>query len=103
MCHEALTALYEIRYWGLLWQLFDSIGLCLALTGATEAASIVVGNLEAHHPPGGYELRFGLRARTLEIVRSHAEFSEWTARGAALERHEMVEFALAALKHGTKT
>ena len=69
----------------------------MALTGDIESASIVVGHLESHHPPSGYEHRFGMRARTLEVVRANAQFSELMARGAALERHEIVEFALAAL------
>jgi predicted ATPase/DNA-binding SARP family transcriptional activator len=101
-CHQALIKLYEIRYWPLIWQLLDSIALCLASTEGVEAASVVVGNLEAHHPPFGYEHRFGFRSRTLEIVQSHSQLSEWMARGAAMDRYEIVELALAALERKTR-
>ncbi len=101
-CREALRTVYELRYWPLIWHLLDSIGLCFSLTDETDAASIVAGNLEAHHPPWGYEHRLGFRARTLEIVRSHSQFSDLMARGAAMDRHQIVEFVTAALERGTE-
>jgi hypothetical protein len=100
-CHQALITLYEIRYWPMIWQLFETVGLCLALSGAVEGASIIVGNLEAHHPPWGYEHHLGFRARALDIVGAHSHADEWMARGAAMNRYQIVEFALAALEHET--
>lgn len=101
-CRDALVTLYELRYWPVIWQLFESVGLCLALTGAVEGASIIVGNLEAHHPPWGYEHELGFRARTLDIVGAHSQTIDWMAHGAAMDRHQIVEFALAALEDGTR-
>jgi hypothetical protein len=96
-CREALIALYEIRFWYRIWQHFESIALQLAATGHVEAAAVVVGNLEARHAAFGYESWLGFRARALEIIRTHADAETWMARGAAMDRYEVVEYALAAL------
>ena len=97
-----MIKLYDIRYWGMIWRLFESIGLSLAAAGHIEAASIVAGHLEAHHPPFGYEHDLGFRARTLEIVRTHSQGQEWMTRGAAMDRYEVVDYALAALEPATR-
>jgi hypothetical protein len=97
-CHDALIKLHEIRYWYRIWHVFESIGLSLASTGQVEAASTIVGHLEAHHPAFGYEHRLDFRDRTLEIVRPDAQAEEWMARGAAMDRYQIVEYALAALE-----
>ena len=57
---------------------------------------------EAHHPPFGNEHDHGFRTRTLEIVRSHSQANDWMARGAAMDRHQVVEFALSALEPKTR-
>ena len=97
-CHHALIKLHEIRYWYRVWHVFESVGLSLAVTGQIEAASVIVGNLEAHHPPFGIEHQLGFRSRTLELVRTHTQVQEWMARGAAMDRYQIVEYALAALE-----
>ena len=96
-CHGALIMLHENRYWYRIWHVFESIGLSLASIGQVEAASLIVGHLEAHHPPFGYEHRLDFRDRALEIVRPDAHAQEWMARGAAMDRYQIVEYALAAL------
>jgi hypothetical protein len=96
-CHEALISAYAVRDWYRIWQLFESVGLALAETGRLEAAAVVVGNLEAHHPPFGIEYNSGFRTRTLDIVHTHPSADTWMARGAAMDRHQIVDFALAAL------
>ena len=96
-CRDALTRLFEIRFWWRTWHVFDSIGLALVSSGRTEPAAVVVGHLEAHHPPFGMEDDLGFRARTLDIVRSHKWCEEWMARGAAMDRYQIVEYALAAV------
>jgi hypothetical protein len=97
-CRHALIKLYETRDWYTIWQLFESIGMSLASTGQVEAPSVIVGNLEAHHPPFGMEHNLHFRDRTLEIVRPHARVEEWMARGAAMDRYQIVEYALTALE-----
>ena len=97
-CHAALIKLHETRYWYRIWHVLVSIGMSLASTGHVEAASTIVGHLDAHHPPFGYEHRLGFRDRTLDIVRAHARAEEWMARGAAMDRYQIVEYAISALE-----
>ena len=92
-----MVTLSEARYWYRIWQLMESVGLSLASTGQTEAASVVTGNLEAHHPPSGIEHDLGFRARALDIVREHPQAEQWMARGAAMDRFQNVDYALTAL------
>ena len=96
-CHEALISAYDARHWFRIWQLFESVGLALADAARLEAAAVVVGKLEAHHLPFGMEHNFGFRTRTLDIVHTHPSADAWMARGAAMDRYQVVEFALAAM------
>jgi hypothetical protein len=96
-CRHALVSTYEVRYWLRIWQLFESIGLTLAENGRLEVAAVVVGHLEAHQPPFGIEAELGFRTRTLDAARRHPSVEEWMARGAAMDRHQIVEFALGEL------
>jgi predicted ATPase/DNA-binding SARP family transcriptional activator len=97
-CREALVQLHEIRFWYRIWHVLESTGLSLASVGHAEAASFTVGYLEAHHQPFGIEHNLGYRARTLEIVGSDPRVEEWKTRGAAMDRYQIVEYALAALQ-----
>jgi hypothetical protein len=45
---------------------------------------------------GGIEHDLGFRDRTLNIVRQHRQAEEWMALGAALDRFQVVDYALAA-------
>lgn len=96
-CEKALVGAYDVRYWYRIWQLFESVALALVEAGRFEAAAVVVGNLEAHHPPFGMEDDLGFRTRTLDIVRTDSHADAWMERGAAMNRCQIVEFALAAL------
>lgn len=96
-CREALICLYEGRFWHRIWQLCESVALALASTAQPEAAAVVLGHLHAHRPPFGFEYRLGYRARTVQIVGSHPEAEVWMARGAAMDRHQVVQYALTAI------
>jgi hypothetical protein len=96
-CRTALLALYEMRHWYRIWQLFESIALEFASTGQVESAGVVLGNLESKHAAFGFEHTLGFRQRALEIIRPHAESEKWMAGGAAMDRHQIVEYALASL------
>lgn len=96
-CQAALISTYDARWWFRLWQLFESVGLALAEAGRLEASAVVVGHLEAHHPPFGVEHNLGFRKRTLDTVRTDPQAEAWMVRGATMDRHQIVEFALAAL------
>lgn len=94
VCRDALLNLYEMRYWFRIWQLSDSIALSLASGGHVEAASVIVGYLQAHHEPYGIECELGFPDRTLELIRQHREVDQWMARGAAMDRHQIVDHML---------
>jgi hypothetical protein len=96
-CRDALGHCYEIRYWWRVWHVLESTALVLASTGRVEPAGVVLGHLEAHHPPFGNEHHVGFRVRSLDIVRRAVDADEWMAHGAAMGSHQIVETALAAL------
>lgn len=91
VCRDALLNLYEMRYWFRIWQLSDSNALALASGGHVEAASVIVGYLQARHQPYGIECELGFPERTLELIRQHREVDQWIARGAAMDRHQIVD------------
>jgi hypothetical protein len=96
-CRQALIKCHEIRLWHRTWHVFESIALSLASAECIEAASVIVGHLEAHHPPSGFEQHAGFRGRTMDLVRDHSQATEWMAQGAAMERHQLIDYACAEL------
>ena len=99
-CRVALVSVHGVRCWFLVWCVMESIGLALALRDRAEAAAVVIGNLEAQHPafgPVSMGREIGFRDRILEIVRAHADVETWMSRGAAMDRYQIVEYALAEL------
>ncbi len=96
-CREALARLYEIRYWLGIRRVMESCALHLVAAGQLTDAAVVLGNLEAHHSAWGAERILGFRERSLQGVASTTDAADFMARGAALDRHEIVEYALAAL------
>ena len=105
-CRQGLVNAFEIRCWFQVWNVLESIGLAFALTDQAEAASVVIGNLEAHHPlfgPVGIEHELGFRSRVLDIIRPHPRVEQWMARGAAMDRYQIVEFAVDELGLGTRS
>ena len=97
-CRNAIGQLYEIRNWLRIWQVFNSAGMLLASSGKIEAAALMVGFRRADRLEFAIEHQLGFSERTLEILRSDTRCDEWMARGAAMERHEIVRYALAALQ-----
>ena len=52
-CHDALDALFDIRYWQKIWQTLESVTLALATAGRAEQAAVILGHLDAHSPGSG--------------------------------------------------
>ena len=96
-CREALLNLYDIRYWLGTWRVMESTALHLVAVGQLADASVLLGNLEAHHSAWGAERIMGFRERALLAVRQQPGAAECMARGAVMDRHEIVEYALTAL------
>jgi predicted ATPase/DNA-binding SARP family transcriptional activator len=96
-CHEALMMLYDIRYWLGTWRVMESAALHLVAVQQLADAAVLLGNLEAHHSAWGAERILGFRERSLLGVRQYAGAEECMARGAAMDRHQIAEYALTAL------
>lgn len=96
-CHEALLKLYDIRYWLGIWRVMESAALHLVAVEQLADAAVLLGNLEAHHSAWGAERILGFRERSLLGIRQHASAEDCMARGAAMDRHQIVEYALSAL------
>jgi hypothetical protein len=96
-CRDALVHVYAVRYWLRIWQLFGSLGLAWADRGLLEPASVVLGAAERRIPDWGLEYELGFRARTRDIASADPRFAEWTANGADMDRHVLVDYALGTL------
>ena len=96
VCREALVKLYEIRYWLGIWRVMESTALHLAAAEQLVDAAVLLGYLEAHHSAWGAERMLDFRERALLAVRQQAGVDECMARGASMDRHQIVEYALTA-------
>ena len=95
-CHDALDALFEIRYWQKIWQILESVTLALATAGRTEQAAVILGHLDAHGSGSGLEhddLCFRDLAR--ELVEAEGGNTTAKLRGARMSADEVVTNALA--------
>ena len=94
-CHDALDALFEIRYWQKTWQTLESITLALASAGRTEHAAVILGHLDAHSPGFGLEHDLHFRDRARELVEADGGHTAAKLRGARMSADELVANALA--------
>jgi hypothetical protein len=93
---EVITNAYEARNWAAI-----EGGLKLAAQVLTDAAAhaeatTLYGHLELHSAQGG-DSRTPLRAENLNMLAPLDDAESLRAVGAALGRHELVAYALAAL------
>ena len=100
VCREALTRLYDTRYWLLVWRTVDSVAGWLTATGNIEAGAIIYGHLDAHHPAHG-EAGARRRSCALRVVRQHPRAEQFMALGAAKDRDQLVAFVLDQLADPT--
>lgn len=93
--HEAIVRLYDGRHWGALDGTLEAAPILLARDAPTVAAAIH-GHLEGSEPPWG-QAGLDLRTRANDIVAAIPDNEAHRARGAAMNRHEIVALTLAAL------
>jgi hypothetical protein len=98
VCQAAVIYLYDNAQWYRLWQVMESVALVLASNRRLEDASVVLGHLDAHHPPFGWETHLGFPAKARELVRRDACSEQWMAQGAALDRDDVVAVAIEGLR-----
>ncbi len=97
-CLDALIRLYDTRIWYRIWQLFDSVAVHLFATRQDEAAAALVGYLETLPYYVSAEEQLGFREANRQAVRTRAELQPMRKYGAAMNRHQVVEHALAYLQ-----
>ena len=68
--------------------------------GRLAPAAVLIGFLD-EHDPGGLFLVADQRERAANAVAEYSEARSGTARGRAMDRHAIVDFALAELAHPT--
>jgi predicted ATPase/class 3 adenylate cyclase len=92
---EAIARLYDGRHWGALDGTLEAAPVLLAPDAPTVAATIH-GHLEGSEPPWG-QVGLDLRAAANNVVAAIPDNDTHRARGAAMDRHEIVALTLAAL------
>ena len=97
-CTDTLRFLHTHRLWSHVWVFMVTIASRLASTERIHPASVLLGNLEAHHPPLTAQFTQRQRSQALEQVRKHQQAQEWMAEGAGLDRDQVVAYALQQLQ-----
>lgn len=65
--------------------------------GNAEAARVLLGHLQAHRH-FGFLSRDGRKETATRTLNLHSEARRWMARGAELDRHQLVAYAFDALQ-----
>ena len=94
--HEAIVYMYDERNWGALDGTLEAAPLVLAGDAPTVAATIF-GYLERSAPPWGQGGQ-DVRALAEEVVDAIPDAEVHRARGAAMDRHEIVALTLETLE-----
>jgi hypothetical protein len=91
-CREAIGHCYDARHWTLVWQSVGAAMLQLARSGEIEQATVIRGHLQAQS-----SRPIPLPEEDIEPLRAGPDADRWMARGAAMDRHELVRYALECL------
>jgi hypothetical protein len=97
ICRDAITRLYDLRFWTVLWLLIETVAGHLAAAGRLQEAAALYGHLEAHRAPWGLPSVRRARQRGLDRVRQLTEFDSLMAQGADMDRDELVAYTLERL------
>ncbi len=95
--HEAVHTAYQSRAWFDLWPCLHSLVRWWSDTGDLQHAGVVFGHLQARR--GGAEGDVaGISHRSRALIESDPDHPQWLAQGAAMDRDQLVEYSLAALR-----
>jgi predicted ATPase/class 3 adenylate cyclase len=98
ICRDALSRTYDLRFWPFLWLELETVAGYFAEGRSFDAAAVLYGHLEAHHPPWGMPAARRARQRGLDRARQLADFESLMAQGADMDRDEVVAYALERLE-----
>jgi predicted ATPase/class 3 adenylate cyclase len=103
-CREAIAHCSQARHWNLVWVSAIAATAQLLATGNLEPATVIYGYLEAHQPlvaASGSDIfgrQLGLSrvsgAEDIERLPATPDPDRWRAQGAAMDRHQVVRYAL---------
>jgi predicted ATPase/class 3 adenylate cyclase len=93
---EGVVRLYDGRHWGALDGTLEAAPVLLAPHDPSVAATIL-GHLEGSEPPWG-QSGLDLRAMAHELVAAIPDDDVYRARGAAMDRHQIVRLTVATLE-----
>jgi predicted ATPase/class 3 adenylate cyclase len=99
ICLDAITRLYDIRGWAMLWLLIETVTGSFAASGRLQEGAVLYGHLEAHHPPWDLPAVRQARQRGLNRVRQLPGFELLMAQGADMDRDELVAYTLECLEN----
>jgi predicted ATPase len=104
-CREAIAHCYEARHWTLVWVTARTAIAQLLTSGNPEPATVIYGYLAAHQTlvaASGSDVvdqQLGLEVRLssaegIERFLASPDSDRWRAQGAAMDRHQVVRYAL---------
>ena len=96
---EAITRFYDTRDWVVTGVALIPLASWFETTGNAEAATVIYGHLVAHRAP--YRDIDG-RLQSLRAPREHPDGAHLVAQGAAMDREQLVAFALEQLTESGK-
>jgi predicted ATPase/class 3 adenylate cyclase len=99
ICRDAITLLYELRFWYLVYLQMDVAAALFATTDRLHEAAVIYGHLDAHHPPWGVPTAYRARQRGLDRIRQLPDVDLLIAQGADMDRDQLVAYTLERLEH----
>ena len=90
--HDALTRLLATRNWVLVWIVMEALALYWARVGRDEPAAVLLGHLEANNIRYAHFVE--QRRDAVAALRARSDAEDRLAHGAALERDQLVAYAL---------
>ncbi len=98
VCLEALTRLHDTRSWLNIWVTTLAVAGWLAATGEPAVAAVVYGHVAAHRPPYSH---VHATVDALDELRQQPGAAAAIARGAAMDREDVLEFVIDHLRSHT--
>jgi hypothetical protein len=94
---DTVLRVYEFRDWMNTWPPVEALALHWMRIGHVEEATIVLGHLEAHGI--GHATFIEQRRQTQEALAGTPDAHLWIARGARLDRDELIRYVLETQIH----
>ncbi len=90
-CREALKGYRDTRHWTVFWLALGAVTWWWRTTGKLEALAVVCGHVDAHHPVWRDS---DAHHEELQAAHRHPDADDLMARGAAMDRDQLVAFVV---------